>query len=128
MQLRKLFHIAVIVGLVCLYSATAEARHKQSANRMAGKTTTVTGCLQKGDEANEYKLVGQGGKTYGLYRSGSVKFAEHVGHKVSVTGNFTHEKKESSTQEKAERKSGMPEESAHLKVSSMQHISDTCTH
>src|SRR5438270_1993346 len=59
-----------------------------------GKThgsVTVTGCLQKGDEAGEFSITGENGKTYGL-RSTAVKLADHVGHKVTVTGQAKPEK------------------------------------
>ena len=34
--------------------------------KSAGTKTTVTGCLQKGDEPGEYSITGEDGKRYGL--------------------------------------------------------------
>jgi hypothetical protein len=84
----------------------------------AGKSVTVTGCLQKGDEAGEYSITGEDGKRYGL-RSKSVDLAKHVGHKVTVTGTEMRERNEAK-----EKKEG--EEAEHLRVSNLQHISETC--
>ena len=53
---------------------------KASAQEKAGGKTTVTGCLQKGDEAGEYSITVEDGKMYGL-RSQTVKLSQHVGHK-----------------------------------------------
>jgi hypothetical protein len=93
----------------------------------AGKTT-VTGCLQKGDEAGEYSITGQDGKTYGL-RSKSVNLSKHLGHKVTVMGSL---KPESEEHEKAEAKehasSGNKEaaEAGDIRVTSLKMISETC--
>ena len=46
---------------------------------------------------------------------------EHLGHKVTVTGTSMREKPE-----KNEAKTGQPEESAHLKVTSLTMVSTTC--
>jgi hypothetical protein len=82
---------------------------------MKGSHVTVTGCLQKGDEANEYAITGEDGKKYGL-RSTTVKLGDHVGHKVTVTGRV---KKEAEKNEP----SG---ESADLTVTKLQMVSESC--
>ena len=83
---------------------------------------SVTGCLAQGDEANEFSIKAEDGKTYGL-RSSNVKMAEHLNHKVTVTGKVTSEKAKSG---KIEAKTGRPEEDAHMKVSSLTMVSTTC--
>ncbi len=50
-----------------------------------GKSVTVTGWLQKGDEAGEYSVTGEDGKRYGLRASNNVDLSKHLGHKVTVT-------------------------------------------
>src|SRR5467141_4481086 len=78
-----------LIPIVCLSLGpiTLTAQDKK-----AEKSQTVTGCLQKGDEAGEFAIKGEDGKTWGL-RSTSVKLDEHIGHKVTVTGSTTHETK-----------------------------------
>jgi hypothetical protein len=46
---------------------------------------TLTGCLQQGDDANEFVLTAKDGSRWEL-RSESVKMAPHVGHTVTITG------------------------------------------
>jgi hypothetical protein len=47
---------------------------------------SVTGCLQKGDKADQYTVMSKDGKKYTVW-SKSVKLAGHVGHTVTVAGN-----------------------------------------
>jgi hypothetical protein len=56
------------------------------------KPIKVTGCLQKGDEANEFVITDKAGKKYEI-ASKSVALAGHVGHTVTVTGTMLAEEK-----------------------------------
>src|SRR5713226_777726 len=109
---------------VALIAQTAAPEKK------AEKSHTVTGCLQKGDEAGEFSIKGEDGKTWGL-RSTSVKLDQHLGHQVTITGSTT---KESAKTEKAEeKKEGQVEnasskaEYADLNVTDLKMISETCS-
>lgn len=75
---------------------------------------SVTGCLQKGDEAGEFS-ISENGKTYGL-RSKAVKLGDHLGHKVTVTGRFKPEKHEA---EKGK-------EAGDITVTSLKMVSTSC--
>ncbi len=76
-KLVRLFILLAFALAVSAYVApTASAQGK-----MAGGKTTVTGCLQKGDEPGEYSITGEDGETYGL-RSKAVNLSQHLGHKV----------------------------------------------
>ena len=93
----------------------------------AAKETTVTGCLQKGDEAGEFAITGEDGKLFGL-RSTTVKLEEHVGHKVTVAGTST-EAKADATKEKKEgtvEKAAAKEDIKDLNVTSLKMVSDSC--
>jgi serine/threonine-protein kinase RIO1 len=46
-------------------------------------STTVTGCLQKGNEADVFAIGGEDGKNYELV-SRNIKLSAHVGHKVHL--------------------------------------------
>src|ERR1700730_5445334 len=80
--------IAVWTGLfIILVSGTGQC---VSAQDNAKETThkkvrTVTGCLQRTDDANEYRLTTKDGGTWEI-KSDAVKMAPHVGHTVTVTG------------------------------------------
>src|SRR5438552_3709702 len=62
-------------GLGSLAWTTQENQTKTK----AGKSVTVTGCLQKGDEAGEYSVTGEDGKRYGLHGSNSGDLSKHLG-------------------------------------------------
>ena len=90
---------------------------------------TVTGCLQKGDSADEFAIAGKNGKTWEL-RSKTVKLDEHVGHTVTVTGVRHHETKaEEAKEEKTEGKESKEaeaKEAGDLRVTSLKMVSDSC--
>jgi hypothetical protein len=90
---------------------------------------TVTGCLQKGDSADEFAIAGKNGKTWEL-RSKTVKLDEHVGHTVTVTGVPHHETKaEEAKEEKMEGKESKEaeaKEAGDLRVTGLKMVSDSC--
>ena len=77
---------------------------------MVGQTKTVTGCLQK-EEKSEYLITGEDGMKWGL-TSSTVKLADHLNHKVTVTGKVT--------------KGGHESEAGDLNVSSLKMVSQAC--
>jgi Protein of unknown function (DUF5818) len=96
------------------------------------KAVNLTGCLQKGDEANEYVLTANDGSTWEV-SSDNVNLAPHVGHTVTIAGTRSgvhakaHEMKEKAKEEMHEhdmKKSSA--EHGHLKVTNMKHVSETC--
>ena len=117
-----------LIPIVCL-SLCPVALIAQSAapEKKAEKSShTVTGCLQKGDEAGEFSLKGEDGKTWGL-RSTSVKLDQHLGHKVTVTGSATHETKAEEKKEGQVENAASKAEYADLTVTSLKMVSDSCT-
>ena len=105
------------LGLGSLAWTTQENQTKTK----GGKSVTVTGCLQKGDEAGEYSVTGEDGKRYGLHGSNSVDLSKHLAHKVTVTG--TKMREENEEKEKNEAGGG---EYADLRVTNIKHISESC--
>ena len=111
----------VSVGLVNAQDTT-KTTHK--------KTRTLTGCLQKGESADEYNLTTAKGGTWEV-KSDSVKLGEHVGHTVTITGvvsNATaHGMKEDTKEEMKEH--GMDKsatEHGHLTATDVSMVSDSC--
>jgi hypothetical protein len=94
--------------------------------KKAEKSQTVTGCLQKGDEAGEFSIKGEDGKTWGL-RSTSVKLDQHIGHQVTVTGSTTHETKAEEKKEGQVENAGSKTEYADLTVTSLKMVSESCS-
>jgi hypothetical protein len=107
-----------LVFIVCLVGLAANAQKDSK----SGDTKTVTGCLQKGDEADEFSLTGEDGMLYGL-RSSSVQLAPHVGHKVTVSGKF---KAEGYEKDEDEKKESGKKEAGDIQVSSLKMVSDSC--
>ena len=82
--------VTCIVALV-IFSAVGVARAQDEEKKTTHmKTRTLTGCLQKGDDAKEYKLMSDTGNWD--VKSDSVQLAPHVGHTVSITGVVSHSK------------------------------------
>jgi hypothetical protein len=95
-----------------------------------GRRSDITGCLSKGDSANEFLLTGTDGSTWEV-RSSKVALAEHVGHTVTATGVVSnaamHNMKEDAKD--AAKDSGMKktdDEHGHLKVTAVKMVSDSC--
>ena len=116
-----------LIPILCL-SLCPVALIAQTAapEKKAEKSQTVTGCLQKGDEAGEFSLKGEDGKTWGL-RSTSVKLDQHIGHQVTVTGSTTHETKAEEKKEGQVENAGSKTEYADLTVTTLKMISDSCS-
>jgi len=116
-----------LIPLVCL-SLCPVALIAQTAapEKKAEKSQIVTGCLQKGDEAGEFSIKGEDGKTWGL-RSTSVKLDQHIGHQVTVTGSTTHETKAEEKKEGQVENAGSKTEYADLTVTSLKMVSESCS-
>ena len=91
-----------------------------------GPEVSATGCLQKGGEAGGYFLTGADGKTCELTGS-KVNLADHVGHKVTVSGQQVQHSEEQeakvATHEKAEAAGN---QYADMHVSSLKMVSSSC--
>jgi hypothetical protein len=55
------------------------------------ETRDITGCLSKGDSANEFLLKANDGSTWEV-KSSNVALADHVGHTVTATGVVSNAK------------------------------------
>jgi hypothetical protein len=118
----RIICLGIAVLAAGLYLVTAGGVRASAAGK---KDLTVTGCLQKGDEANEFSITGEDGKSYDL-TSSSVELSKHVGHKVTVTGTF---KAESYAKEKSEKEANEKKEAPEagdIRVTSLKMVSDSC--
>jgi hypothetical protein len=109
------------LALTCGYGLAQSTDSAQRSNAKTGNAPvtvgqemTVTGCLsQEPKEKKEFVITGEDSRTWGL-KSSSVKLADHLNHKVTVTGKVT----------KKEHEGG--HEAGDLNVSNLQMISQTC--
>jgi ABC-type sugar transport system substrate-binding protein len=121
MAFLALFIFAGTAGLATAQDAT-KTTHK--------KARTLTGCLQKGDDANEYQLTTAKGGTWEI-KSDSLKLGDHVGHTVTITGVVSNAKmhgvKEDVKTEAKEHGMGKNStEHGHLTVTNLTMVSETC--
>jgi hypothetical protein len=123
--------IAMASLALFIFAATAGVATAQDKTKTTHKKTrTLSGCLQKGDSAHEYKLTTAKGATWEI-KSDTLKLAENVGHTVTITGvvsNATlHGMKEDVKTEAKEK--GVDKDSTehgHMTVTSLKMVSDTC--
>ena len=114
---------SLLLCLVLAASTVGFAKEK-------GDVRDITGCLSKGDSANEFMLTASDGSTWEV-RSSRVTLADHVGHTVTATGVVSnakmHNMKEDAKDAAAD--SGMKkgnEEHGHLKVTELKMVSESC--
>jgi hypothetical protein len=114
--------LAVLIA-VSVWFLAAQAQDRDD-KKTTGKSVTATGCLAKGDSAKEFYLTADDGTRYEL-RSDSVSLAEHVGHKVSVTGTNVKESgdKDDDDDEKDEAREN---KAANLQVTDLKMVSNSC--
>jgi hypothetical protein len=105
--------------------ATKTDAQKKQARKPKAQTKTITGCLQKGDEPDEFSITGEDSKVWGL-RSSAVKLDEHLGHKVTVSGPITHESKAEETKKEKTKKASLKED-GDLRVMSLKMVGETCS-
>jgi len=103
--------------------AAPQENQEKSASKT--KTKTVTGCLQKGDQPDQFSITGEDGKSWDL-RSSTVKLADHVGHQVTVTGSPTREAKAEEKKEGQVENAARKEELGELRVTSLKMVSQSC--
>lgn len=126
--------LKIVTGLIALFvfaGAVGLATAQDTTKTTLKKTRMLRGCLQKGEDANEYNLTTKNGGTWEI-KSDSVKLDEHVGHTVKVTGvvpdAMAHGMKEDTKEEMKEH--GMDKsatEHGHLTVTDLTMVSDTCS-
>ena len=120
----------MIVGLFAFSVAIVHAQD-DATKTTHKKVRTLSGCLQKTDDANEYKLTTAKGGTWEI-KSDAVKLGEHIGHTVQVTGVVSnaamHGAKEDAKAEAKEHGIGKNStEHGHMTVTSVKMVSESCT-
>ncbi len=87
----------------------------------APKVHSMIGCLKAGPAPGSYMLtdLAKGPKTVGIVSS-AANLAQHVGHKVEITGTSVTE------EEAMKENKDVPKAPHYMKVTAMKHISTTC--
>ena len=104
---------------------------KQDNTKSASHTETVTGCLQKGDEAGEFSLTSAAEPVSEPEQPQpdprAAELDQHVGHKVTVSGPVTRESKAEEKKEGQLENASGKEEYGELRVTSLKMVSATCS-
>jgi hypothetical protein len=116
----RLLALLAFGAALIAYVIPAAAQEKS-----AGGKTTITGCLQKGEEPGEYSITGEDGKTYGL-RSKAVNLSQHRGHKVTITGTLRPESAEKEKGEAEEHQRKETAEAGDIRFANLKMVSDKC--
>jgi hypothetical protein len=87
-------------------------------------TRTITGCLQKDDHANKYRLIAEHAKWE--LTSDNVRLEDHVGHKVKVDGAVSNAAFHGMKEDLKAEVHKTPTETGDLTVTNLEMISDSC--
>ncbi len=125
---RTIFSLAAALLLAGALSASAATPSTVRA------TDSATGCLQKGDKPDTFKLVSKDGKWWDV-SSTKMALAGHVGHTVTLSGDVTKGgmsgMKDTSMSKMGmsdtSKMSGMSKSSGSMKVTAMSMVSATCS-
>lgn len=104
------------------YPSSSSQSSPSSQSQSSGSNQTVQGCLSQ--SGNNYVLKADSGTTYQLTGDTS-QLSAHVGHEVEITGSTAPAEAPSAAAGSAG--SSSQNNQPTLSVSSMKHISNTCT-
>ncbi len=126
-SLMKLVLCTLFAGLA---TSWAIAQDSTTVSDSKSDVRTITGCVSKGDSADEFQLTGTDGSTWEV-RSSAVSLGDHVGHTVAATGVVSNSKMHNMKEDAkdAAKDSGMKKsnnEHGHLKITDVQMVSETC--
>ena len=128
-KLNRLLLCLILAGVAVSWAA---AQDRDSDSKSKSEVRTLTGCLSKGEGADEFVLNANDGSTWEIRGSKSgVNLASHVGQTVTATGVVAHAKMHNMKEDAkdAAKDTGMKKdntEHGHLKVTDVQTVSESC--
>jgi hypothetical protein len=111
-----------IVAALFVSVALAGVAAAQAGQGAGQKEHTMTGCLQKGTDANTFIVTNtapKGPKTIGIVES-KANLTPHVGHKIDITGTAVDVKEAESAKMKP------PKADHYMRLSAIKMVSATC--
>ncbi len=127
----KIALCALTLGLLtAALPSVAQDKETKETKTSHKKVRTLTGCLAKGEDADEYKLTTAKGGTWEV-RGEGVSLADHVGHTVTLTGAVTHPdmhgmKEDMKSEMKEHGMKDSDKEHGHLTATDVKMVSDSC--
>lgn len=121
----------MVLCLLLAFATSMWVMAADSSEKGKAATRTITGCLAQGDNAKEFKLTAEDGSTWEV-KSSTVSLAEHVGHKVTLTGDVSHATAHNMKEDTKDmaHDTGVTKENkehGHLKATDVQMVSTSCT-
>lgn len=117
----KRIFLTTLILLVASWTMAQQKDPYQTSAASSSDQKTIKGCLNR--SAGGYTLTDKSGNTYQL-AGDTAKLSDHVGHEVQITGKSSSES--SATSGAGSTTTGAASQRA-LEVSSMKHISETCS-
>ena len=122
----RLLLCVVLAGLTSAWAIAQDTDMKSK-----GEVRSITGCLSKGDSADEFLLTANDGSTWEVRSNNAVDLAGHVGHTIEAKGVVSHAKMHNMKEDTkdAAKDSGMKKtstEHGHLKVTDVHMVGDSC--
>ena len=96
----------------------------QGTNDTSKTTRYITGCLQKGHNANEYQLIAENAKWH--LKSDNVRLADHVGQRVKVAGAVSNQPYHGMKEDLKAEVEENPTETGGLSVTNLEVVSESC--
>jgi len=127
MKLNKFVLLLILAGLSTSWAFTQDKSTKSDSK---GDVRAITGCLSKGDSADEFVLTANDGSTWEV-RSSRVALTDHVGHTIAATGVVSNAKLHNLKEDAkdAAHDTGVKKsnsEHGHLTVTDVKIVSDSC--
>jgi len=117
----------VFLGLFPVLLSAQDTMGKQPDTMGKQAAMSITGCLKQGTDTAGYYLMADG-KMYEVMAGKGVSLAEHVGHTVTLAGHTVKlSAAEEAKKEAGEKKEAGSSPYADFQVTSLKHVSATCS-
>jgi hypothetical protein len=125
-KFNRLLLCAALLGLTSVWALAQD-----TADNAKGSVRTITGCLTKSGNGNEYLLTGTDGSTWEIHANNSVNLADHVGQTVAAKGVVSHDTMHNMKEDAKQmgNDAGMKNKTAehgHLKVTDIHKVGGSC--
>lgn len=125
-KINLLLLCTALLGLTSLWAVAQDA-----ADNAKGTVRTITGCLTKSGNGNEYVLTGTDGSTWETRANNSVNLADHVGQTVEAKGVVSHVTMHNMKEDAKQmgNDAGMKNNTAehgHLKITDIHKVGGSC--
>lgn len=124
-RFNRLLLCAALLGLTSLWAVAQD-----TADNAKGSVRTITGCLTRSGNGNEYLLTGTDGSTWEIHENSAANLADHVGQTVEAKGVVSHvtmhNMKEDAKQMGSDAGMKKTAEHGHLKVTDLHKVGGSC--